>query len=387
MDHNNQHLLTITDYKVKGELPNPFIFDNGTIVTSCESWKLRRKEIYRTAVDLQFGTLPPPPEVLEIEYLNCGKEHRTYKIHTETKHKQLSFIMKVIMPKGESRPIIIDGDMCSGYFMKESFINAATDKNIGWVLFDRTELAHDIIGEGRNCGALYRVYPECTFGALGAWAWGYSRCIDALEKLNLAQIDLSCIAFTGHSRGGKAAMLAGAVDDRAAIVNPNEACLAGGGCYRIRMAGEYPNLLPWRSETLRDIWQDTGFWLGPNMEQYIDHEEELPFDTHYLKAMVAPRVLFVSEAAGDIWANPVGSWMTSEAAREVYRFLDVEDNLLWYFRAGTHHHSFEDISKLVNVICHVHDSTDLDDEFYKLPFNPPPRMYTWKSPNLKEDKS
>ena len=91
-----------------------------------------------------------------------------------------------------------------------------------------------------------------------------------------------------------------------------------------------------RSETLKDMNRVFPFWLGEGMKAYDDREEELPFDTHYIKALVAPRVLFISEAAGDVWANPVGSWMTSEAAHEVYRFLGAEDKLLWYFRAGTH---------------------------------------------------
>ena len=64
------------------------------------------------------------------------------------------------------------------------------------------------------------------------------------------------------------------------------------------------------------------------MRKYIDKEDELPFDSHYLKAMVAPRVLFVSEAASDIMANPVGLWQTTMGAREVYKFLGAEDKLL-----------------------------------------------------------
>ena len=39
---------------------------------------------------------------------------------------------------------------------------------------------------------------------------------------------MSCVTFTGHSRGGKTAALAGVLDERAAIVNPNETC--AGSC-------------------------------------------------------------------------------------------------------------------------------------------------------------
>lgn len=379
----NEHLLKITEYKAIGELPNPFMFDNGNYVSSIDEWERRKREIAKTAIDVQFGTLPPAPEIFRVEQLNCGKEHRSYKIHAGTKEKQISFVVKLIMPKGNNRPIIIDGDMCAGYFMKEDFINAAVSKDIGWLLFDRTELAHDLKEERGRTGALYDIYPEYTFGALGAWAWGYSRCVDALIKLNLPQIDCSCIVATGHSRGGKATMLAGAVDERIAIVNPNEACLVGGGCYRIEMVGDYPDLLPWRSETLKDICKETDFWIGPTMKNYIERENELPFDTHFLKALVAPRILFVSEAAGDIWANPIGSWMTTEAAKEVYEFLGAGPNIYWYFRTGTHYHKAEDIEMLVNIICHIHDNEDISDSFYKLPFSPPEYLFSWRKPNFK----
>lgn len=381
MIHENKR-LKITEYETKGELPNPFVFDNGIQLLTRAEWKERRKEIYRTAIDLQFGTQPPQPKTFKVEQLNCGKEQRTYKIHAGDGKREVSFIIKMIIPRGKRRPVIINGDMCSGYFMNENFIKAATEKDIGWMFFDRTELAHDVVSEGRK-GALYDVYQEYSFGALGAWAWGFLRCIDALEKLALPQIDLSCIAITGHSRGGKAALLAGAIDERIAIVNPNEACLVGGGCYRIRMVGDYPGLLPWRSETLKDIWEETSFWFGSDMKQYIDREDELPFDTHYLKALVAPRILFVSEAAGDVWANPVGSWMTTEAAKDVYSFLGAKENIYWYFREGTHYHKVQDIKMLVNIICHVHDGELIEDGFFELPFDPPPRLYSWEIPNIK----
>ena len=70
--------------------------------------------------------------------------------------------------------------------------------------------------------------------------------------------------------------------------------------------------------------------------------------------------------------------MTSTAAREVYKFLGVEEKLLWYFRTGTHYHKPEDIKKLVNIICHIHDGEKLEDSFFNLPFNPPDLLYSWQ---------
>lgn len=225
--------LKLFDYKVLGKLPNLFLFDNGESVKSLEDWNRRREEIYRTAVDIQFGTLPPSPDYTEVELLSEGKQQRSYKVVCGRQDKSVSFLLKLILPQQKNCPMIIDGDLGSNYYMQPGFIEAALKSGIGWALFDRTELAHDVKGEGRGKGALYQLYPEYTFGAIGAWAWAFCRCIDAFEKMKLQEIDLEWIVACGHSRGGKAALLAGAIDDRFKVVNPNEACLGGGGCYRI----------------------------------------------------------------------------------------------------------------------------------------------------------
>lgn len=368
----NENTLHITEYELLEKLPDLFRMENGKKVQTREDWEARRKELFRTAVELQYGTQPPAPEFLEVETLYESPLHNTYKIHTGTKTHPISFRMKIILPKGVvSRPVIVDGDLCFGYAMDKDFLAAALDENVGWVLFDRTELAHDLQNEGRRKGELYDVYPEKTFGALGAWAWGYSRCVDALEKLALPGIDLSSIAFSGHSRGGKTAMLAGVLDTRAAVVNPNATCAGSCGCYRIHMSGYSDGIPEKRSERLSDLWKNFGYWLGPEMGQYAEDETTLPFDCHFLKALVAPRVLFVSEAAGDIWANPVGSWQTTMAAREAYRFLGAEENLYWYFRPGTHFHEVRDVRMLVNILLHLHDGAPLSEDFGVLPFVPP----------------
>ncbi len=377
-------LLHITRYEVLGTLPDLFTRENGTPVLTPADWPTRRLELWRTAVDLQYGGMPPEPEFLEVEPLDTARVWKTYRIHTGTRACPVTFLMKLLLP-GDGRagnyPCIVNGDMCFSYFMDKTYLSAATDEGVAWVLFDRTELAHDIPHEGRGHGQLYRTYPDRTFGALAAWAWGYSRCVDALEHLcaetHLPPVDLSCIAFSGHSRGGKAAALAGAVDMRAAVVNPNETCAGACGCYRIHMEGFCEGIPPFRSETLADLLRSFDFWMGPGMAAYADREAELPFDAHYLKAMVAPRVLFVSEAAGDIWSNPVGSWMTTMAAREVYRFLGAEDNLYWYFRPGTHYHTAGDVSLLARILRRTREpSLPLPEELFHAPFAGISPIYT-----------
>jgi hypothetical protein len=75
--------------------------------------------------------------------------------------------------------------------------------------------------------------------------------------------------------------------------------------------------------------------------------------------MIAPRVLFVAEAASDIWANPVGSWQTTLAAAEVYKMLGCEENLFWYFRTGYHAQTLEDVDMLINIIKHKTEGAEI----------------------------
>ncbi len=410
MDNWNIHedLIKITQYNLAGELPNPFVFDDGTPVKTAEDWKKRRQEIYKTAVELQYGTMPPKPEFLEVEilYLGGGNGHpNCYRIRTGTRANPVVFHMHWFKPSvNEKHPVVVDGDLCFPYSFDKEFIHTFTDNGIGLVMFNRTELAPDIAGynisgiknkesqeyklgrgvvdmvETYNCGGqLKKAYPEYTFGAVGAWAWGYSRVLDALELLGNSA-DLNTVAFTGHSRGGKTALLAGVLDERATIVNPNETCAGGSSSYRLTIKAITEDGDEKPSEPIANIFKNFPAWMGKELKEYIGREAELPFDSHYLKAMVAPRVLLVGEAASDIWANPVGSWQTSEAAKEVYKFLGCEENLLWYFRTGYHFHKICDLQQLVNVIKHVREDEPLNDKYFKLPFKPMEMPFSWKCP-------
>ena len=379
--------IKITDLKILGKLPDPFRMEDGTRITDPSQWEARRKEMYKHVVELQYGTQPPAPEFLDVEMIQSswtGEKAavRNYRITTGKKDRPISFYMKIFLPKGKGPfPAVVDGDLCWTYAFSKEWLNAFLDEGIMLVMFNRTELANDIQHEGRRKGPLYAVYPEYTFGALGAWAWGYSRCVDALEKLGLA--DLNHITFTGHSRGGKTAALAGVLDERASIVNPHETNAGACSCYRIHMSAIREDGVEKRSETLKDLHRNFDFWLGEGMGDYTEREQDLPFDCHMLKAMIAPRTLFVSEAVSDIWTNPVGTWMTTMAAGEVYKFLGVPENLLCYFRDGYHAHEVEDLKMLVNVIKNRTEGRPLNDRFFRRPFAVPDLIYDWRSPEKK----
>src|SRR4029450_283198 len=60
---------------------------------------------------------------------------------------------------------------------------------------------------------------------IAAWAWGFSRMIDHL--VTDPDIDAKRIAIVGHSRNGKTALLAAAMDERVTLAIPTQAGWGG----------------------------------------------------------------------------------------------------------------------------------------------------------------
>ena len=123
------------------------------------------------------------------------------------------------------------------------------------------------------------------------------------------------------------------------MTSANDSGCGGAGCFRI----QGPN-----SETLADILRNFPFWFAPGLKEYIGKEHLLPFDQHSLKALVAPRALLTTEALGDPWANPTGTWQTHAAAKEVYRCLDVPQRIGIWYREGGHQHGLADWTALLD---------------------------------------
>jgi hypothetical protein len=148
------------------------------------------------------------------------------------------------------------------------------------------------------------------WGALSAWAWGLSRAMDYFETDK--SVDARQMGVEGHSRYGKAALLAAALDPRWAIAYPS--CSGEGGAKPSRR-----NF----GETVDNV--ANSHWFAPNFHKYAGHWNDLPVDSDELIALIAPRPIFLNGGTGDQWADPHGAFLAAVAAGPVYRLLGKKD--------------------------------------------------------------
>jgi hypothetical protein len=192
-------------------------------------------------------------------------------------------------------------------------------KGWGYAVLDTNSVQADN-GAGLTAGIIGLVnqgQPRSLedWGVLAAWSWGASRALDYFETD--PAVDAKQVGLEGHSRWGKATIVAMALDQRFAIAYVSSSGEGGAKLHR-RNFGQ-----PLNAVTIPEEYH----WLGGNFLKYATRWNDLPVDSHELIALCAPRPVFISGGAqnGDRIVDPKGSFMAAVAAGPVYRLLGKRD--------------------------------------------------------------
>lgn len=160
---------------------------------------------------------------------------------------------------------------------------------------------------------------EESWGAISTWAWGASRILDWIEIEPC--LDSAHVAVVGHSRGGKTALFAAASDSRFAM-----ACVNDSGCCGAKLNHVAVPL----SETIGQDNNNNPHWFARAYRRFNGRDFVIPFDQHWLAALVAPRLLCIASASADEAAGPWGEFLTARHASPAWELYGrkglVEDH-------------------------------------------------------------
>lgn len=192
-------------------------------------------------------------------------------------------------------------------------------------------------------------------GKIAMWAWAASRIMDYAETRSDV-LDLSRAVVCGHSRLGKTALLAGALDERFTFVYSNDSGCSGAAISREK-----------QGESVARICNRFPYWFCEEYKKYSDREASMPFDQHWLIAAIAPRFVLVGSAEEDIWADPESEMLSCLAASPAYEALGgagfvgedrspvagdvrLDGRIGYHIRAGAHYFSRTDWHRLIDFV-------------------------------------
>ena len=349
-------------------LPDPFVKPDGSRVTSTKEWPAQRVYLKAMLAHYVYGSMPPRPTDFGLERTMSRLAfdglsiHERYAVTLERNGKKLVFHFEFFKPvDSKRRPAIIKN--CFALFDADSKLPNSRKKSLRWdreaaheavkrgylfCKFVRTEVTPDTTKGKREKRGVLGLYPEYDWAIIAAWAWAQSMVVDALDRLAL--VDMEKIVVTGHSRGGKTALCTGIYDERIAITAPNSSGAGGTASMRYFEEGRETGKLDGKPshQTIATAQSGVPNWWNARWFQFVGKIDRMPFDSHTMKALIAPRALVNPHGRNDYWANPYGTELTYRAADKVFAWLGAKEQQGIHWRDGGHGQGTKDWAALLD---------------------------------------
>ena len=303
------------------ELPDIFLNKNGEKVKTKQEWQMRREEIKDLLQKEEYGYFP---QVITPEIKSLKKENNAFSGFTVWETLDFKFTngvkchsvpVNLLYPenKNEKIPFIVFINFRNDLPDKYLYVEEIIENGFGVATFCYKDVSSDsyewdglaeILCEKENRTAQ-------TFGKLVLWSYMAQRVMDYIQTLSF--VDKSNIAVMGHSRLGKTAMLTAAFDERFAF-----SCINDSGCCGAAISRGKGG------EDIEYITRQYGFWFCDEFKKYAKREYTMPFDQHFLLALIAPRAVCIGTAELDTWADTDYQYLTCMAADDAWQICGEE---------------------------------------------------------------
>jgi hypothetical protein len=302
-------------------LPDPLRFADGSPVRTAKDWTDRRRaEVFRLFEENVYGRSPDRPKGIKYDVTTVDANTRkvTMLFSGDPNARKVEMLLAFPESRGKPRkpvPLILQLSFDRN---DTPAVKADADRVLahgyGFATIHYTAIEPDNReGVSKGVRSLFLKPGETQpaadeWGALAGWGWALSRAMDHLETL--PEVDAKRVAIHGHSRLGKTVLWAAARDTRFAMVYAS--CSGEGGAALARR--DY-------GETSRHMALSFPYWFCANYRNYAEQIDRLPVDTHELLALIAPRLLYLTDATEDRWADPRGEFLAAVAAEPVFHLL------------------------------------------------------------------
>lgn len=308
----------IREELAKRNLPYPAAM-RGEGRLSPEEWKNCRAELKELLCRYEYGALPAPPDALSAEIFEERADYcagkailRRVRLTVSLCGREFSFPFTYVLPRAEKPvPAVVfvnfRPDVPDEYLPTEEICDSGVA--VASFYYEDVTADNGDFGSGL-AGVWYQGWERAAGdpGKIAFWAWAAMRVLDWLRAR--PEIDPMRIAVAGHSRLGKTALFAGAMDERFCAAYSNNSGCGGAALSRGKVG-----------ESVARITEVFPFWFCPDFSGFAGREEALPFDQHALLALMAPRLLYVASAAEDGWADPASEFLGCAAASRAWELL------------------------------------------------------------------